>query len=500
MTVPIQLAIQGGGAKITHLIAALEAVQGLQREGVLRVTRIAGTSAGAIAGALLAAGVDLQRAREAFEARRDALLRAFPAPDLSLRAAWCLLTRRPFWNAEPLRLLLVDLLAPASRLGDLAIPLVIVAADLTNMQPCIYSDPTEPLISSLMDSAGLPFFLRTPLGRRADGYRVVVDGGICANLPSDQLTFSPEKGEVVGITFSATRGGAPLSGALDFAGALIETALNASVLRAQLALGPNNFAIRTHADPFDFRRAFGEALGAEYRETRMLAEDFFRKYAARAKEVTATIERDGGTRLHHVVASLRAMYQSQQEPIRFELSSARVVVTAPSHVQHQIVFRATSHPVTCYRVRLIPARQHRPRCEVFDRTGAPIAFDTVPVSDDELLLFFREPITPGDARAPVTLRVRDTTPEVLRLASEGRDELLIRASRADRPIRRVEIVVHLPQELADTVIGGAAGPEGVRMTPAELLRYAAPPGFVTLGWKGERVPPDTLFGCHLVRR
>jgi NTE family protein len=501
MTIPIQLAIQGGGAKITYLLAALEAVQSLQREGVLRVTRIAGTSAGALAGALLAAGVDMPRARDAFASNRDALLRAFPAPDVSLRAAWCLLTRRPFWNAAPLRRLLRELLAPCERLGDLKVPLVIVASDLTNMQPCVYSDTSEPLISSLLDSAGIPFFLRTPPGRAEDGYRVIVDGGLCENLPSDQLSFSAEEGEVVGITFSATRAGEPLRGALGFTGALIETAINASVLRAQLDLGPNNFVIRTEGGSFDFRRAFHEALGAEYRETRLRAEDFFRRYAARAREVREEAAAgDGGARLQHVVTSLRSMYQSQQEPIRFEMLSVRIVVTAPSHVQHEIVFRAARDPVSCYRVRLIPARQHRTQCEAFDRNYEPVPFDLVPISEDELLLFFREPILPGDPRAPVTLRVRDTVSEALRVAGEGRDELLIRASRADRPIGSVEIVVHLPEELADTVIGAAAGPGGVRMTPAELLRYAAPAGFVTLGWKGERVPPNTLFGCNLVRR
>ena len=495
MTIPIQLAIQGGGAKITHLVAALEAVQALQREGVVRVTRIAGTSAGAIAGALFAAGVDMQRARDAFEAHRDALLRAFPAPDVSLRAAWCLLTRRPFWNAAPLRRLLADLLAPHERLGDLAVPLVIVASDLTNMQPCVYDDGHEPLISSLMDSAGIPFFLRTP----QDGYRIIVDGGICENLPSDQLSFSAEEGEVVGITFSATRAGAPLGGALDFAGALIETALNASVLRAQLDLGPNNFVIRTDAGSFDFRRAFEAGLGAEYRETRLLAEDFFRRYAARSRELAETGPHDG-ERLQDVVRSLRSMYHSQQEPIRFELLSVRMVVTAPSQVHHELVFRASWHPVTCYKIRLTPATQHKTQCEVFDRNYEPVPFDLVPISDDESLLFFREPIAPGDARSPVTLRVRDTVPEALRLAGEGRDELLVRASRADRPIARVEIVVHLPEELSDAVMGAASGSGGARMTPAELLRYAAPAGYLTLGWKGEHVPPNTLFGCNLVRR
>ena len=235
--VPIQLAIQGGGARITYLIAALEAVQSLEREGVVRVTRIAGTSAGAIAGALYAAGVDMRRARDTFEAQSRELLRAFPPADASLRALWCLLTRRPFWNAEPLRRVLAKLLAPHARLGDLKIPLVIVASDLTNMQPCVYAEPSEPLLSSLLDSAGIPFFFRTPPAD-GDAYRVIVDGGVCENLPCDQLEYSTDLGEVVGISFAASRLGAPISGSLAFSRALFETALNASELRAHLALGP----------------------------------------------------------------------------------------------------------------------------------------------------------------------------------------------------------------------------------------------------------------------
>jgi hypothetical protein len=141
---------------------------------------------------------------------------------------------------------------------------------------------------------------------------------------------------------------------------------------------------------------------------------------------------------------------------------------------------------------------------VFDRTGRPLAFDLVPITDDpsearEYLLFFHQPIAPNDARAPVTLRVRDTVSRALKVADEGRDELLTRASRADRPIGRVEIIVHLPEELADTVIAAAPGSRGVRMSPAELRPYAAPAGFFTLGWKGENVAPGARFGCNLVR-
>jgi predicted acylesterase/phospholipase RssA len=524
MTVPIQLAIQGGGAKITHLVAALEAVQALQRRGIIRVTRIAGTSAGAIAGALFAAGVDMQRARDAFEAHRDQLLRAFPPTTARLRAAWCLLTRRPFWDAAPLRRLLVKLLAPHEQLGDLAIPLVIVAADLTNMQACIYDEPHEPLISSLMDSAGIPYFLRTPPGRGREAYRIVVDGAVCENLPSDQLAYSAERGEVLGITFSTSRDGAPLCGLLDFARALLETALNTSVLRAQLALGPNNFVIRSEAGSFDFERAFNAGLGAEYRETRLLAEEFFRDYASRtaaAERVSRPLSGGAATevpaaRLQNIVTALRSMYRLQQEAMRFEFLLVRMVVTGmsqtmaairpPDQVCHEIVIRATAQPVSCYRIRLTASEGvPKTQCEVFGRNYVPIPFDLVPLCDGaseerEYLLFFREPVVPGDARSSVTVRVRDTVAGALHLTAAGQDELLARASRADGPIGRVEIVVHLPEELGDTAIAAAAGSGGTRMTPSELLRFPAPAGFITLGWKGDHVPPNTLFGCNLVKR
>ena len=522
MTIPIQLAIQGGGARISYLLAALEALQQLKREGALRVTRIAGTSAGAIAGALYAARVDMQRARDTFEAHREELLRAFPRTSASLRAAWKLLTRQPFWDAAPLQSVLVRLLGPRQTIGDLEIPLVIVASDLTNMQPCVYEHAAEPLISSLMDSAGIPFFLRAPVDGHS-AYRVIVDGGVCENLPSEKLSFNEADGEVVGITFAASRTGAPLHGYFDFMRAVLETALNASVLRAQLALGLNNFVIRTSLDSFDFARGFTEGLGAEYRETRLLASEFFRSYAERTRRLQQSERtRDAVAppiempqlRLQTIVRSLRSMYETQQEPIRFEMLSIQMVVTAPSqsgnagpdHVRHEIVFRAARQAVSCYRIRLVSAaaEEQCTQCEVFDRNHEPVAFDLVPITDDpaedrEYLLFFRQPIVPGDPRAPVTVRVRDTVPEALRLAGEGCDELLTRASRADRPIGRVEIVVHLPDALSDTVIAAAPGSRGSRMSPAELTAHPAPAGFFTLGWKGENVSPNTLFGCNLVR-
>ncbi|MGZ5442315.1 MAG: patatin-like phospholipase family protein [Thermoanaerobaculia bacterium] len=505
--IPIQLAIQGGGAKITYLIAALEAVQQLERENVLRVTRIAGTSAGALAGALYAARVDMHRVREAFVADREALLRAFPSSGTTLRDAWRLFTRRPLWDAAPLRRILARLLAPHEIFRDLDIPLVVVAADLSNTQAVTYSRPEDPLLAGIMDSAGIPFLLRT-VPREGEEYRVIVDGGVCDNLPYEQLSDSPAEGEVVGITFAVSREGAPLTTFSDYVRALVDTAINASVLRAQVQLGVNAFVVRVACTPFDFRRALDAAGGAEYRETQGLAESWFRAYATRIAKVAAT-ETHPRTFPEDMAASLRRMYERQQEPVRFEFLSIRMIVTAasecrgPDNIRHEIVFRATTRPVHCYRVQLTPASApdlQKTHCELFDVDGDPIAFEIVPIGGREYLLFFATPIVPGDPRAPVTLRVRDAVTEGLRLATEGRDELVVRASRADRPIPRIEIVVHLPEELQDTLLVAAPGSEGARMSPPELLGYPAPAGYITLGWKGESVPPNTLFGCNLIRR
>ncbi len=54
MTIKIQVAFQGGGAKFAALLAVVETLQELQKSGDIEVTRVSGASAGAIAAAILA--------------------------------------------------------------------------------------------------------------------------------------------------------------------------------------------------------------------------------------------------------------------------------------------------------------------------------------------------------------------------------------------------------------------------------------------------------------
>lgn len=62
----IQVAFQGGGAKIFALVAAAEVLKNFEREGRIQVTQIAGTSAGALVGTLYAAGVEPTLMRSKF--------------------------------------------------------------------------------------------------------------------------------------------------------------------------------------------------------------------------------------------------------------------------------------------------------------------------------------------------------------------------------------------------------------------------------------------------
>src|SRR5262249_56267125 len=77
----LQLALQGGGARICALLAAMDAVQSLESRGVLKVTRIAGSSAGSVVACLYAAGLSLARVRTLLRSPpRGPVLELFPHP------------------------------------------------------------------------------------------------------------------------------------------------------------------------------------------------------------------------------------------------------------------------------------------------------------------------------------------------------------------------------------------------------------------------------------
>src|SRR5262249_11277470 len=150
----LQLALQGGGARICALLAAMDAVQSLESRGVLKVTRIAGSSAGSVVACLYAAGLSLAGVRTLLRSQpRERVLKLFPHTPKAVMA-WRVLRGRPFWPEHRLRQLLDEVFreAQARTLGDLedktGVKVMIVASDLVGGRPVVYKDPSDPIVSS----------------------------------------------------------------------------------------------------------------------------------------------------------------------------------------------------------------------------------------------------------------------------------------------------------------------------------------------------------------
>lgn len=178
------LALAGGGAKGMAHLGVLRVLE----EAGLSFDMMSGTSAGAMAGLMYAAGMPPQLAVESFQQdlTPSRLFRSLPKwPN------WYLLTqfRRRAWE-NMLRCYLDDW-----RLEQLPIPFHAVTVDLIQVRPVVRSEGDA--VHAILESINLPMISR-PILR--DGM-ALVDGGILNNLPADVLA---DRGAdfVVGIDVS----------------------------------------------------------------------------------------------------------------------------------------------------------------------------------------------------------------------------------------------------------------------------------------------------------
>ena len=259
---PIQVAFQGGGAKIFSLLPVVAALQDAESDGLIRVTRVAGTSAGAIAGSLLACGVDVAKCRPALGAARQSL-----ASELKPPGTWAGITR--FLRGRPL----IDLgiLARALQIMGLKnveiakavrgdTQLVIVSSDIKNGKAC-YSSPEDHLLEQVLDSCAFPFVLRSFAASTSR-----FDGGLCHNLPTDVLVNvlpEPDLGPVIGIGFGAE---APSPGERvkrlgAFSGDVLRTVMNVLSARQESCIPEHAlYEVPTSTATFDFLPAFDAML------------------------------------------------------------------------------------------------------------------------------------------------------------------------------------------------------------------------------------------------
>jgi predicted acylesterase/phospholipase RssA len=530
MTQPqdIQLAIQGGGAKISALLAAMEAVQELQGKE-LNVTRIAGTSAGSIVGCLFAAGVPLNTVKKLLsEGGIGAeLVQLFPIPGF-MTMAYQAYFGKPFWRTQKLEQRLESLFKEQNvhTLKDLreknGIEVLVIAADLRDAQKVPIPETTN-IVSAIMDSCGLPYCFRTWKAGKSSG-PLIVDGGICENLPIDVLEENSEKyGPIAAISFAPVRRTAPTS-VLSYSMALLDTAMNNSINRAKALLPADHvLPLESSMTTFEFSRALKEGLGDEYWRIKRQAKDFFVDFVkAQRRQLYHVAEdpwNDQNATLKRVMLNLGEMYEKQHAQSKFKYIKCDFVVQAnclleegelyhgnPDLLYYELTFQPASEPLYCVSIALTQTKNSKhlgkTSFQLLDAANNEIDLEYVPVCNPdnmqarELLIFFT-PALPANS-GPYRLRFRDQAIGLMiPLREKGEDELAFYPRRALGPVGRINLVLHIPERLKNSlqIKAPTKAPEGRRMTDPELSNYDKPNGFYTLGWTGENVTkqdPDSF--------
>ncbi len=501
----IQVAIQGGGAKIWALLAAIEALQELESEQVLKVTRMAGTSAGAIAACIFAGRIDAKLVRTMLKTQfgKD-LARLFPKPTRT-RILKLLILGSPLWKERALGEFLAKLFGERHLhyLDDLKIPTFIIAANLNTNQKIVHKDHFQ-IVQALLDSAGIPFCFRT---WRHDGGSVVVDGGLCENLPLEELVGQEKQyGRVAAISFDPIWTASP-SNAKDFSVALLDTAINNSIERAKQRLGREaTFSTDPKVGTFEFSEAL-QKLEEAYDLVKYKARDFFKKFVTKPQRVVGD---PWSVENLQFMKKLGQVYNAQHRtPVQYDYcrlfvqANSLLETPAPDNVHYLVKIRTLASPLYCYRIALIestnnPTTAEEAEWEVFGPDSQPVKTVHLPMVDPEtrasreLLLFFDPPLKSNSG--PYTIHFRDKVSELTAAMRSGKDELGWSTKRAQGRIGRLDLVLYLPRQYHASRLVGRVG---ARIPDEELAEDAGEKGMIRLGWRGENIDPLQNEGVFL---
>lgn len=276
--VPIQVVFQGGGARLCVLMAVCDVLQEYQTENWIRINRLAGSSAGAIAAAMLASKkktigtfrAELQHLGPLYLAKmklETPRLEYWFGPGTSWvaqrLAAWRVYRGGPYFTGFDLEPFFEELFYrdEPKCVKDLEPETNIYFTDLYSLgaRPAAKD---EPLAKALAKSCRLPFAF---VGHGSGNTEV--DGGLALNLPVDDLAKETEKGPVIGIGF-VNKYGKSKGGLISYTQQLFSAAIQSSVTRSETLLGKQNvYPIDTDIGTFDFEYALTEGFGKAYKST-----------------------------------------------------------------------------------------------------------------------------------------------------------------------------------------------------------------------------------------
>lgn len=492
----VQLAIQGGGAKFVSLLAVLDAIQKCEK---IEVTRVAGTSAGAIIAGLLAAKVpvsDVVAALVGNEGRKIA--EAFSTPTFRSLGWRCLFRKRPHWDDSPLRNLLNQFIDPGTTFDQLrnrtGIRLKVLSVHLDTRYKHTH-EGSEKVNDSIIDSCSLPFLFRI---WDSQNQSVKLDGGLCDNLPvSELIDEEAAYGPVIALTFAPQPAdhGRPKS-LVSFLGAIIDTVINHPVVSTRKLLPESCIhSVDSDLHYLDFQTAMSDEYlrGRKYSDTREKASAFFKSYLNAAERnlvglgddpwcsdnplAIRLMERINTHRMASLTSNSIVRISSRQE---FTLHSLRDT-TSPDEIVSQLEFEVRVNPLSVYSFGVNLCVQHDPKKPNGKLHGDSVEWrvlhDGIPITSPNnggatvtsvtwlpalefvenqdlsqrelirrVLLLFDPPLPVSDKpyKLEVVYLITDCLPK---LQTPDGDQLRYVASQGGVP--KAEVVVYLPEEKAD---------------------------------------------------
>jgi NTE family protein len=180
---PVAFVLGGGGIRGAVQVGMIEALLGAG----IRPDLIAGTSIGAINGALLAHDPTPDVVGALRHAWASSEADAVYGESLARQFARFLKTRTHLASPEPLRRLLEAALGAGATFEGLAVPLRVVAANIERAEERVFS--SGPLIPAILASASVPGLL--PATRI--GAEHFIDGGIVNSIPIQAATDAGAK-------------------------------------------------------------------------------------------------------------------------------------------------------------------------------------------------------------------------------------------------------------------------------------------------------------------
>lgn len=413
-------------------------------------------------------------------------------------------------------------------LGDLpkkdsGMKLHVLASNLADGGKIVHSsdkDPGKPIISALLDSCAIPYCFRTwPRGAGV----TIVDGGICENLPSDELQPNEkDDGPVLALSFRPMWPGPPVD-FLSFTMSLLDTAMNNSVDRARARLGTERVhLIDTSLTTFAFNdaRRFSDLDADPIRKS---CAQFFGAVLDKEEKLASTRSVPGDPWSDLNVQTMEDAWrvyvaQHAQRLVVYERCSLAVQANCmdraggssavlPDFVTYSVRFR-TREELFCTSLAIIPSEGMQvslAQSEITVTTpNSVVDYVLTPARDPSApgkrlaLLFFTPPLPANSG--PYTLDLKQRVPEFMRkLRDERRDDLFIDTKKASGDIGTIDLVLQIPSAFKTArFIPDATAPSGREMTYPERAQYASPPGFRTLGWTANAFRSGNRFRVEVI--